>query len=233
MYSTSEKKNSFYLNSNTSLDESLGSNNDKSNFGNHNSHLNINARMPNNKVKYSDEEISLIRTILRSSVICLQRRSLQISAKWSCEQLMGMVPEDDLEIECLNDTELYDKHRILSDNDEVSKQERDAVLFGTTLVARGDYARCAHLLRKFSVGGKGPNNNQNIFRMKSSLGMFLATYSLYMAGEKLKEQEIAESNNINNTKNQVSGNKKDISKESIEIILSLSNDSAKNPYLGN
>jgi hypothetical protein len=231
MYSSSDKKNSFYVNSNSLLDESLGSNNDRSHFRNDNSHLNINVSMPKT-VKYSDEEVSLIRTILRSSVVCLQRRGLQISAKWSCEQLLGMIPEDDLEIECLNDTELYDKHKILSDNDEVSKQERDAVLFGTTLVARGDYARCAHLLRKLSGSVKGPNNNQNIFRMKSSLGMFLATYSLYMAGEKLKEQEIAESNNINNTKNQVTGNKKDVPKESIEIILSLSNDSAKNPYLG-
>jgi len=100
----------------------------------------------------------------------------------------------------------------------ISSSERDAVLFASTLVATGDYQRSAFYLRKYaanayssssssssssscasSSSSSSPSSSSSSsssspvpFYMKSKVGLFIGTYSLYMAGEKLREQEAAE-----------------------------------------
>jgi len=85
------------------------------------------------------------------------------------------------------------------------------VLFASNLMDMGDYLRCAYYLRKiYKINGvfsllhshlltyslthllTYSLTHSGVFQMKSSIGMFLGTYSLFLAGEKSKEQDSCE-----------------------------------------
>jgi len=75
-----------------------------------------------------------------------------------------------------------------------TRKEKDYILLGQSLVLNGEYLRCAHMLRKQDTGSASTLQlgHTNTMKVSSALGVFLATYSLYMAGEKLKDQELVE-----------------------------------------
>lgn len=111
-----------------------------------------------------------LRQQLRRAVIELNSRGLYHSAKWAAEQLRGM-PQT-------RSTEYIPKsHRV-----DIEAGEIDVIQFSQSLMAMGEYQRCAHLYR--SPMGLKPH--------LSSLSVFIACYSLYMAGEKLKDQADSE-----------------------------------------
>jgi hypothetical protein len=113
--------------------------------------------------------MSDLRTKLSIAVEDLTIRSLKISARWASEQLLGMSPN--LE-DASADLPLYENHNRLPAN------ERDIIHFSNLLISNGEYQRCAHLLRL-----RRANSTLN-----SSIGIFLMAYSLYLAGEKIKDQ---------------------------------------------
>lgn len=70
----------------------------------------------------------------------------------------------------------------------------------------------------------------------SPIAIYLAAYSLYMAGERLREQEDSENGNSNNISvstgvgRGAKNNKKDLVKDSTSILIGR-NRMARNPYL--
>lgn len=116
-----------------------------------------------------------IRSGLSVAIEELSIRSLKISSKWTSEQLLGMKNDFNLQNEEMN-LKLYSNHI------EVNINERDIIHFSNLLISSGEYQRCAHLLRlKLEQG-----------LLNSEIGVFLLVYSLYLAGEKIKEQNTAE-----------------------------------------
>ena len=140
-----------------------------------------------------------IRKHLRLAVQKLDARGLQLASKWACEQLVGIDADH---------SSLFIKMSSTSSqhsSDDVPSQELDLLLFARCLITNGEYQRCAHLLRNKpkeasvdinvvlnSSSGTTKNSKSLVgSAVKSDLGIFLSVYSLYMAGEKLKEQQQA------------------------------------------
>jgi anaphase-promoting complex subunit 8 len=138
-----------------------------------------------------------VRRQLRLAVRNLDAHGLQLSSKWASEQLVGM----DLD----NDT---DEISFNENTSNIPPQEYDLLLFAKNLLNNGEYQRCAHLLRRKPIrkdcngdSKKGttssiPASASEKGVVSSTLGLFLSAYSMYMAGEKLNEQQQT-SDNIN------------------------------------
>ena len=111
-----------------------------------------------------------LRVQLRRAVIELNSRGLYQAAKWTSEQLQGMVQSHSSEF-------IPQTHRV-----EIDPAEIDLIQFSQALLASAEFQRCAHLFRT-PIGLKSS---------LSPLSIFIACYSLYMAGERLKDQADAE-----------------------------------------
>ena len=154
-----------------------------------------------------------VRQHLRLAVRKLDARGLQLASKWACEQLVGMDSDESLG----SDSRGYAiSQQDSNDNEIVSEKEQDLLLFARSLLTNGEYQRCAHLLRRSTKGNivneidsrdsRHPNSISVTTKamsklltngaVKSKLGLFLSVYSMYMAGEKLKEQ-LQATDNIN------------------------------------
>ena len=143
-----------------------------------------------------------IRCQLRLAVRKLDARGLQLASKWACEQLVGMESETSVEESDMGCSSLQ------YSTDNVPTKELDLLLFARSLITNGEYQRCSLLLRRKS---NAVNNNHRMdsnlipssgisvknskllsnSSVQSNLGLFLSVYSMYMAGEKLKEQQQA------------------------------------------
>ena len=145
-----------------------------------------------------------IRRQLRAAVQKLNARGLHLASKWACEQLMGMNVEDTDATDAFSVTTKQLPSESLED--VIPANEIYLVYFARSLVTNGEYQRCAYLLRRPSTTGTanptahpqqhGANANAltgpsllTAGTVKSPLGLFLSAYSMYMAGEKLKEQQ--------------------------------------------
>ena len=154
-----------------------------------------------------------VRQHLRLAVRKLDARGLQLASKWACEQLVGMESDDTFVTDSSGSTFLqFDSNN----NEIVSEKEQDLLLFARSLLTNGEYQRCAHLLRRSTKGSNCNEIDNHDSRqpssisvaaitmsklltngaVKSNLGLFLSVYSLYMAGEKLKEQ-LQATDNVN------------------------------------
>lgn len=119
-------------------------------------------------------DIENLRNHLMQAVEDMSARGLRLSAKWASEQLLGMEPMD-------SKSQIQDV--VLHYNSEAVPAGEQALLnFANLLVSSGEFQRCAHMLRT-----KRAEN-----QLSSRLGIFLMAYSLYLAGEKLKDQSAAE-----------------------------------------
>lgn len=130
-----------------------------------------------------------VRRKLMQSIEDMSIRGLKMSAKWSSEQLLGMQDEvgDDADIDQIEFNSVL-----------IPSSEKNLIHYANLLIVNGEYQRCAHVLR-----GKRLSNQIN-----SNIGTFLTYYSLYMAGEKMKELSISEgSQNKTSTKDSNKGNR--------------------------
>eukprot|EP00605_Chrysophyceae_sp_TOSAG23-4_P000139 GSChrysophyteH1.ASY1.ANO1.160.1 assembled CDS len=143
-----------------------------------------------------DRKLRCIRAGLRQSCEDLSARGLYLASKWAAENLHGMAPNTDVirsdntdegGTDDSSDEDSDDDHdyeceiaapRAISSAD-ISRKERDYIHLGQSLVLNGEYLRCAHMLRK-----------QGSRAVKSHHGIFIANYSLYLAGEKLKHHQL-------------------------------------------
>lgn len=198
----------------------------------------------------SCQSSSLNTTYLRNHLVKAIKdqkdRILLISAKWLGEHLLGMSQlstDVDVDDNC-NDIDM-DNETMHVNTTKHDKKEDDAILFASILLANNDYLRCAHFLRKrFTTGNKyNSKKGGTCFSMSSKLGMFMGAYSLYMAGEKCKEQESEEMTNRsnedknggkknNNSNKGKNGGKDQTNSSSISYIFAKKyTDSTNNPYL--
>ena len=116
--------------------------------------------------------MSHIRVGLSRAMQELGVRGLKLAAKWAGEQVLGM-SED-----CLDD----EVDEGVEESEQVIHKEQTIIQFAGLLITTGEFQRCAHFLRKHRANGQ----------LTSRLGLFLNAYSLFLAGEKLKAQAIAE-----------------------------------------
>lgn len=124
-------------------------------------------------------------------------RGLVIASKWASLQLSGIVATEEEE----EDGDEEEDGLEWGEQEKYSRRERDHILLAQSLISSGEFLRCAHFLRKqASVQGRGEASrsksgaleNVSTLKVKGKKGIFLAVYSLYMAGEKLKEQQLLE-----------------------------------------
>ena len=166
-------------------------------------------------------ERNTIQFHLRQAITELSQRGLSLSSKWASEQLFGMHEMDDDGID--DDTEHPPRHNGHQDSTEsaMSTIEVDALLLAQNLISSGEYHRCAHFLRRHK-GGRGI--------ISSRRGLFLKFYALYMAGEKVKDQQSVENSASKNS----NGSKSSAAAKSLDPATSKSpsgTGTAKNPYL--
>jgi hypothetical protein len=95
-------------------------------------------------------------------------RGLNQAAKWIGEQLVSL---ENSTTPSENDQEFHNPYAEITDTKELSR-----VMYACTLLSAGEYQRCAYMLRNKS------------FHSPSNISVFLGSYSLYLAGEKIKEQ---------------------------------------------
>eukprot|EP01038_Epipyxis_sp_PR26KG_P006178 gene6178-8509_t len=111
-------------------------------------------------------------------------RGLFNAAYWTGELLLGMREVYN------NATSSFEKEgaesllSLIQPIDAMSINESHSILFANSLLHRGEYQRCAHFLRK---------ENNNNYKIRSNTGLFILYYAQYMAGEKLKDQLLNES----------------------------------------
>lgn len=119
-----------------------------------------------------------IASRLRGSIQQCQLRGLHSAATWAAEQLMGL--EDDQVIGAgldQQDSNVDSFVELGLSDEKVGTKEVGAILLGSSLMATGQYQRCAHNLR--SEGSR---------KIQSNLGIFLYAYAQYLAGEKVRMQ---------------------------------------------
>lgn len=164
-------------------------------------------------VESSDSNNDVISSIgyqLREAVSELAERGLYLANKWTCEQLIGI----------RND--VSGSYKSVETNAKADFIESDMTLLAQSLLNQGEYQRCAHLMRK--------NNN-----VKTNLSLFLSTYALYMAGEKLKNQQKVEGNGkLGDVSGGSSSSSTTADNKSIDSAISYVKSSVvvpKNPFL--
>ena len=100
----------------------------------------------------------------------MNRRGMVFASRWLCELLYGID----------SDPELSDELQ----RSAIFLHEEDVFYFASSLLSTAEFQRCAFILKSHCTKCK---------QVTSHLLRFLLSYSLYMAGEKLKEQALAES----------------------------------------
>lgn len=120
-------------------------------------------------------DVERLRSDLIQAVDDMSARCLHLSAKWASEQLLGMksLPSNH---------DNFVEVPLHAVSDMVPANERSVIRMANLLISTGEFQRCAHILR----------SRRAEKLLTSKLGTFLMAYSLYMAGEKLKDQTAAE-----------------------------------------
>jgi anaphase-promoting complex subunit 8 len=140
-----------------------------------------------------------IASKLRSSVQQCQLRGLFSAATWASEQLMGLDDDHTVSSTPTGNNQHDDTFVDLNVSEEkVNVKEIGSIFLGSSLMATGQYQRCAHNLR--SEGNR---------KIQSNLGIFLYAYSQYLAGEKVRIQTKEEKEKKEKGKFQSKGRKSD------------------------
>ena len=149
-----------------------------------------------------------IRSRLQDAARQCDNRGLMKASQWASEQLMGMQDPssngfDDVE-DFFYGSELFPQ---LADGFLLyPSKENDILMFARSLIIAGEYQRCAFFLRKRRYSATNPQvisslragmaesakSSSTLKSQQVRMGLFLANYSEYMAGEKVKEQDISE-----------------------------------------
>jgi len=79
-----------------------------------------------------EREVSNLKHKLRTSVIDLNNRCLKQSAKWVCEQLVGMNDDED-------DFDAIDNREECKET--ISSAENDVIMLAHSLINNGEYQR--------------------------------------------------------------------------------------------
>ena len=119
----------------------------------------------------------LWRTPRRLAVRQCSDRGLRCSSKWAAEQLVGLRPASQLPADDQEMPAAATASAAADDEaDEETEEEADVVLLAKAYFDSNEFLRAAHTLR----GARAPR------------GRFLRWYSLFLAGEKRKDERVLE-----------------------------------------
>jgi anaphase-promoting complex subunit 8 len=141
----------------------------------------------------NSSNMMLIRDGLRSIITQAHARCLFQTSKWASENLIGMAEIADessmISIPSIDGYSSNPKNSAMnatnkqSINYMISQSEYNLILHAQALIANSEYQRASHSLL---------NPRQASKRIESSLGLFLAYYSMYLSGERIKDQHLQE-----------------------------------------
>lgn len=146
----------------------------------------------------SDWDLNQARSQLRRASRECSRRGLKLASRWASEQLMGLASSSSsTTARAATTTTTSDDSNLLWPEERC--QPNDVELYAISLFDLGEYSRAAHILSSsstsnestsFSDGSLGqiqpPRNDL------TSLGVFLRAFSLYLDGERRKEEQVTE-----------------------------------------
>lgn len=123
-----------------------------------------------------------VRSELHSATIVLSQRCLKLAAKWASEQLLGLPWGQKMDIPTNN----IDQSQLIK---AVLQEGDPTVLYAKSLVELGEHMHAASVLSRpnslvTTMAGPLPQ--------LSSYGIFLRAYSLFLAGERRKEEDYVE-----------------------------------------
>jgi anaphase-promoting complex subunit 8 len=139
-----------------------------------------------------DWNVERARKELRAASIELSRRGLKLAAMWAAEQLIGLVSPAA--------TPLPPNTPLAADFSFASLSD-DLAIFAKTIFDQGEYARAASFLsapnysattKKADAAGAGDWVVEPPLPNLTEYGIFIRAYSLYLAGERRKEEQVVE-----------------------------------------
>ena len=130
-------------------------------------------------------EPAQIRSELRMATTILSHRGLKLAAKWTSEQLVGLVRTDGTMDSSTAGGEIATMKGLHAEMSQL--QDRD--WYAKSLLELGEYLHAASVLSQ-------PNDDVTCMTPPledaSNYGIYLRAYALYLAGERRKEQDYLE-----------------------------------------
>lgn len=131
-----------------------------------------------------------VRADLQIAAKLLSDRHLNLAAKFAIEQWMGLPAEIVSEASITTNSSCIPKE--LSSFDYFQEETCPAVFYAKTLMDLGEYAHAAATLSQPALS-KTVETMPPPLPDLSAFGIYLRAYALYMAGERRKEEDYAES----------------------------------------
>jgi anaphase-promoting complex subunit 8 len=110
---------------------------------------------------------------------------LKVASRWASEQLVGLASSADDAMTMNGETQTYSSDNNLTDIE----------IYAFSLFDMGEYSRCAYVLSSQNKDDNTGNSFGSISQPRRNLtptGIYLRAFSLYLEGERRKEEEVAE-----------------------------------------
>ncbi|KAL7450308.1 hypothetical protein ACHAWC_002257 [Mediolabrus comicus] len=139
----------------------------------------------------SDWDLDKARSQLRRASRECSRRGLKLASRWASEQLMGLASSSSTTTSFVTD----DISNLLP---EERCQPNDVELYAISLFDLGEYSRAAHVLSSPQAGNESSFSDGSLGQIQpprddlTSLGVYLRAFSLYLEGERRKEEQVTE-----------------------------------------
>ncbi|KAK1741894.1 anaphase-promoting complex subunit 8 [Skeletonema marinoi] len=138
----------------------------------------------------SDWDLNQARSQLRRASRECSRRGLKLASRWASEQLMGLASSSFSSSSADDNLSLLPEERC---------QPNDVELYAISLFDLGEYSRAAHVLSSSSTSNESSSfSDGSLGQIKpprddlTSLGVYLRAFSLYLDGERRKEEQVTE-----------------------------------------
>ena len=145
----------------------------------------------------SDWDLNQARSQLRRASQECSRRGLKLASRWASEQLMGLATSSSSSPSAAATTTIADDNISLLPEERC--QPNDVELYAISLFDLGEYSRAAHVLSSSSTDNESTSfSDESLGQIQpprddlTSLGVYLRAFSLYLDGERRKEEQVTE-----------------------------------------
>ena len=153
----------------------------------------------NTRWNNSDWDLNQARSQLRRASRECSRRGLKLASRWASEQLMGLASSSSSSSSssAAAETTTSDESNLLLPEERC--QPNDVELYAISLFDLGEYSRAAHVLSSSSTSNESSSfSDGSLGQIQpprddlTSLGVYLRAFSLYLDGERRKEEQVSE-----------------------------------------
>ncbi|KAL3823095.1 hypothetical protein ACHAXA_011147 [Cyclostephanos tholiformis] len=151
-------------------------------------------------------DIEVARRCLRRASRECSRRGLKLASRWASEQLVGLAPPPSRSLStAFRDDDDDDDEEEGVGTSSLSREERrvptDVELYASSLFDLGEYGGAAHALSSPSISSSSRHDGGSSASIGqidpprsdlTSFGIYLRAYSLYLDGERRREERISE-----------------------------------------